>query len=71
MRNTRKMESSEIVSITIAFISTAIFRWFVIPKLGLLPTDESSFFFHVAMIIMVILVAAVSFSLASYVLARQ
>ena len=39
-----------------ALVLTAVFRWVVMPRFGLVPTDESGFLFQAAMLVLIILV---------------
>lgn len=44
------------LGIIFAFTITALFRWFIIPRLGLLPTEESGFFYQAMMIFIILLI---------------
>lgn len=47
---------TKIISIIFAFGITALFRWVIIPRLGLLPTGDSGFFYQIVFVIFFILV---------------
>ncbi|NWO07262.1 MAG: hypothetical protein HLX50_16705 [Alteromonadaceae bacterium] len=43
-------------SIVFAFAVTALFRYFIMPRLDLIPTEDSGFFYQVAMVVLILLI---------------
>ena len=59
---------TKIISTIFAFGITAVFRWIIIPRLGLLPTEESGFFYQIFFTIFIILVLIGSLLGAQYII---
>ena len=43
-------------SIAFAFAAIVLFRYFIMPRLDLLPAEDSGFFYQVVMVILIILI---------------
>ncbi|MCL7930872.1 hypothetical protein [Halomonas llamarensis] len=58
-----------VAGVLFAFAVTAIFRWFVMPKLNLVPNEDgSNFFFQALMVIVVVSIFVGSLLLGQYII---